>query len=83
MTNFHMLILLLFQVDLIWCCEFMQKYSGFIPRETWGNNLIGAKNRYLREEWDERHCNQIIGSRTGKNCIGNRLGKHFSLNPIK
>ena len=61
----------------------MQKYTGFIPRETWGSNLIGAKNRYLREEWDERHCNQIIGSRTGKNCIGNRLGKHFSLNPIK
>ena len=55
----------------------MQKYSGFIPRETWGNNLIGAKNRYLREEWDERHCNQIIGSRTGKNCIGIRLGKRF------
>ena len=55
----------------------MQKYSGFIPRETWGNNLIGAKNRYLREEWDERHCNQIIGSRTGKNCIGIRLGERF------
>ena len=51
----------------------MQKYTGFIPRETWGSNLIGAKNRYLREEWDERHCNQIIGSRTGKNCIGIRL----------
>ena len=66
-----------FIVDLIWCCEFMKRHPDFIPRESWGKSLIGARNRFLREEWDERHCNQIIGSRSGKNCLGNYSGVSF------
>ena len=46
----------------------MKAYPDFLPRETWGS-LLGDKNRYIRREWDEKLCNDLVGS-NGEKCKG-------------
>jgi hypothetical protein len=58
--------------DLIWCCGIMKAYPDFFPLETWGS-LLGDKNRYIRREWDEKHCNDLVGSSKGENCKGREI----------
>lgn len=48
----------------------MKAYPDFFPHKTWGS-LIGDRNRYTREEWDEKECNELVGGSKGENCIGN------------
>ena len=40
------------------------------PRKTWGS-LIGDRNRYIRNEWDNKLCNDLVGSSKGEKCKGN------------
>ena len=55
--------------NLIWCCGIMKAYPDFFPRKTWGS-LIGDKNRYIRNEWDNKLCNDLVGSSKGEKCKG-------------
>ena len=57
-------------VELEMCCDILTEHSDFIPHQTWGS-LIGDKYRYKRKQWDEKHCNQLIGSKDAINCKGN------------
>ena len=47
----------------------MKAYPDFFPRNTWGS-LIGDKNRYIRNEWDSKLCNDLVGSSKGEKCKG-------------
>ena len=47
----------------------MKAYPDFFPLETWGS-LLGDKNRYIRNEWDEKLCNVLVGSSKGEHCKG-------------
>jgi len=71
--------------DLIWCCGIMKAYPDFFPLETWGS-LIGDKNRYIRNEWDEKLCNDLVGSKNGINCKdveNSRFGQQRAISPDK
>ena len=61
--------------DLIWCCGIMKAYPDFFPHETWGS-LLGDKNRYIRKEWDEKHCNDLVGTNAA-NCKGKLIISKF------
>ena len=49
----------------------MKAYPDFFPLETWGS-LLGDKNRYIRREWDEKLCNDLVGS-NGEHCKGREI----------
>ena len=58
----------------------MKAYPDFFPRKTWGS-LIGDRNRYIRNEWDNKLCNDLVGSSKGEKCKGNSyLLKTFFVN---
>ena len=54
---------------LIWCCGIMKAYPDFLPQNSWGS-LIGDKKRYIREEWNLKECNNLVGGSSGENCKG-------------
>ena len=60
----------------------MKAYPDFFPRNTWGS-LIGDKNRYIRNEWDNKLCNDLVGSSKGERCKGYFLCHICFVNKIK
>ena len=47
-----------------WCCGKFKQYPDLIPLKSWGSLV----NEYVREEWKNRDCNNVVGGTKKSNC---------------